>query len=220
MDLERCDKDACNKMFAIINTRLKLEGREKIQTKRSFNTEWKPDGLVYRMFILLYEELTIDKGKNEIDIFNKEIDDRDEEIAKLKKNVEQHEKQITGLKNQKNSLKQEVNSEQSLLKIEQNRHTTDLDLITSLKKQLKNYESMIKIKDTSINGLKNEISILNTNLNDEKEFTMAVRRRGLNETEPLQSETVICKASVIEESKFTKYIKMIGNKFKRKEHRE
>ena len=45
-------------------------------------------------------------------------------------------------------------------------------------------------------------------------------RRGLNEIEPLQSDKVIFQASVIEESKFTKYFKIIGNKFKKKEHGE
>ena len=214
----------CDGMFDIINERLKLEKRKKSEAKRCFKTSWHTDNLTFQLSVLLYEEIITNKDNSEIDIFTKVINDKNIETIELKKSLDRYENQIS-------SFKEEIKSQKTILSTERSNYkeqlqskdlsnTSENDSIESLKQTTKRYENIIQSRNTKITELENEISILNKDIDEEKQFTMALRRRGLTETEPLQSNTVILQGAVVEDSKFTKYVKIISNKFKRKEHRE
>ena len=76
----------------------------------------------------------------------------------------------------------------------------------------------IKELENECEKYKNHIKYLNEKIEFLDGMLEFARPRHVwTETEPLQSDTVIYQAS-IQESKFTKYFKIISNKFKRKEH--
>ena len=215
MDMAYTKEDLAN-IFEVVNQKLQLEGTKKTETKRSFKDLWKPDNLLYRLMVGWYNEITQDIDDSEIHDFVKKLNDKDKENRKLKKTLDRSEDEI-------NSLKEEIKSQKEILSTERSKHKEQLeckdishkseqDSIKSLKETTHIYECMIQSRDTKIKHLEND-------LDEERNFTMGIcRRRGLTETEPLQSDTFILQGSVVEDKKFTKYFKIISNKFKRKEH--
>mgnify|MGYP003650690906 FL=1 len=220
--VEQYSEEEKNGMFDVVNSKyLHLTGENRKYTKRQFKT-WKQNKHIgaRELFIKLYETCDDDY---ESELFNK-YEKVVEENELLQKKCERYEKEITSLKEDLKSTKAmlstEIRKHKQQIECKELSNHDELEIIQSLNKRKHKDEIKIQERDTTITDLNNQISVLKNDLDEEKEFTTRCMTRGLNEIEPLQSDKVIFQASVIEESKFTKYFKIIGNKLKKKEHGE
>ena len=182
-------------IFDVVNrTHLLLKGEKRKATRRQF-LSWKINQNsigAYELFIKLYDSIDIKYSPDEY------IKKAEEDNELLQKDLERFKRE---LKNKQHRL--EMNEDRYERELESKDHQLEMNK--------DRYERELESKDTIIKDLKDDVTAGYLG------WSQALLNEMPEDTELLQSDTIIYQA-VVHESKIFKYIKQLGNKFKRKEN--